>query len=142
MSEAEWRAFVLAGTRTGKLAVTRPDGSPHVTPVWFLLDSSNGTNDVIGHIWSTSVKARALTREPRFSLCVDDQQPPYGYVMLTGHARLIDDPEQCRIWATRLGERYMGTELAAAYGKRNSVQGEYLVRGTVTDVIAIAGITD
>jgi PPOX class probable F420-dependent enzyme len=142
MSDAEWRAFLLTGTRTGKLGVTRPNGSPHVTPVWFLLDSSAGKDEVIGHIWSSSVKARALAREPRFSLCVDEQQPPYGYVMLTGHARLIDNPDQCRLWATRLGERYMGKELAPSYGKRNSVQGEYLVRGTVTDVIAITGITD
>jgi nitroimidazol reductase NimA-like FMN-containing flavoprotein (pyridoxamine 5'-phosphate oxidase superfamily) len=38
MSEAQWREFALAGTRTGKLTVTRADGRPHVTPVWFVLD--------------------------------------------------------------------------------------------------------
>ena len=41
MSDAEWREFVMAGTRTGKLAVTRKDGSPHVTPVWFALDGDD-----------------------------------------------------------------------------------------------------
>jgi hypothetical protein len=38
MTEAEWRAFLGAGTRTGKLATTRPDGRPHVVPIWFVLD--------------------------------------------------------------------------------------------------------
>jgi hypothetical protein len=37
MRREEWRAFVLEGTRTGKLAVTRTDGRPHVTPIWFTL---------------------------------------------------------------------------------------------------------
>ncbi|MDQ3877231.1 MAG: PPOX class F420-dependent enzyme, partial [Actinomycetota bacterium] len=30
MTEKEWREFVSAGTRTGKLAIVRKDGSPHV----------------------------------------------------------------------------------------------------------------
>ena len=40
MDEAEWRAFVSHGTRTGKLATTRADGRPHVVPIWFVLDLS------------------------------------------------------------------------------------------------------
>lgn len=35
MSDADWRAFVSEGTRTGKLATSRRDGSPHVAPFWF-----------------------------------------------------------------------------------------------------------
>jgi nitroimidazol reductase NimA-like FMN-containing flavoprotein (pyridoxamine 5'-phosphate oxidase superfamily) len=38
MSESEWRAFLLEGTRTGKVATTRVDGRPHVAPIWFDLD--------------------------------------------------------------------------------------------------------
>ena len=37
MSRDEWRAFLLEGTRTAKLATTRNDGRPHVSPIWFLL---------------------------------------------------------------------------------------------------------
>ncbi len=37
MSRDEWHAFVMEGTRTGKLAVTRTNGAPHVVPVWFVL---------------------------------------------------------------------------------------------------------
>ena len=38
MTEAERRAFLTHGTRTGKLATVRADGSPHVVPIWFTLD--------------------------------------------------------------------------------------------------------
>ena len=41
MTDAQWREFVTAGTKTGKLAVTRRDGRPHVTPIWFLLDGDD-----------------------------------------------------------------------------------------------------
>ena len=36
MPDEERRAFLLEGTRTGKLATIRRDGRPHVVPIWFL----------------------------------------------------------------------------------------------------------
>lgn len=142
MTEEQWRAFVLTGTRTGKLATHRADGRPHVTPVWFLLDEREGGCQVVFTTWHESVKAKALRRDPRFSLCVDDQEAPYGYVMLECVASFTEDPEELRTWATRIGARYMGAERSAAYGARNSVPGEYLVRATVDRVIAFRGIAD
>ena len=41
MSDDEIRSFLSAGTRTGKLATTRRDGRPHVTPIWFVLDGDD-----------------------------------------------------------------------------------------------------
>ena len=41
MTHDEWRTFVQAGTRTGKLAVARKDGAPHVVPIWFVLDGDD-----------------------------------------------------------------------------------------------------
>ncbi|MFC8230410.1 PPOX class F420-dependent oxidoreductase [Streptomyces sp. NPDC057287] len=145
MSEAQWQAFVLSGTRTGKLAIRRKDGRTHVTPVWFLLDRTDAGADrpqVVFTTWHASVKAKALLRTPRFALCVDDQVPPYGYVMLECTARVTQDPADLREWATRIGGRYMGEERADAYGARNSVPGEYLVRAAVDRVIAFEGIAD
>ena len=37
MTHDEIRAFLLAGTRTAKVATVRADGRPHVAPVWFVL---------------------------------------------------------------------------------------------------------
>ncbi|WP_030056121.1 MULTISPECIES: PPOX class F420-dependent oxidoreductase [Streptomyces] len=142
MTDAEWRAFVLTGTRTGKLATHRKDGRPHVTPVWFLLDDVPGGIEVVFTTWHDSLKYRALRRDPHFALCVDVQQPPYGYVMLECTAAFTDDGEELRTWATRIGARYMGAERAAEYGERNSVPGEYLVRAVVDRVTAYDGIAD
>ncbi|HLE25525.1 MAG TPA: PPOX class F420-dependent enzyme, partial [Thermodesulfobacteriota bacterium] len=53
-----------------------------------------------------------------------------------GTAALTDNPDELLYWATRIGGRYMGAELAEAYGKRNSVEGELLVRVTPSKIIA------
>ena len=47
MTSDERRAFLLTGTRTGKLATVRPDGRPHVAPVWFVLDGVTEKGDVV-----------------------------------------------------------------------------------------------
>jgi PPOX class probable F420-dependent enzyme len=134
----EWRQFLLTGTRTGKLAVVRTNGMPHVTPIWFLLDDNN---ELIFTTWGESVKARTLLRTRAFTLCVDDDTPPFSYIMLECQVRSMDDKDpELRLWATRLGGRYMGPEQAEAYGERNSVPGEYLVRATITKIAAKAGV--
>jgi PPOX class probable F420-dependent enzyme len=138
MSTEQWRAFVMKGTRTGKLAVTRADGRPHVTPIWFVLDGE----DLVLTTEDSSVKGRALRRDPRVSLCVDDDTPPYSFVIIEGEATLSDDLAELRRWATVLGGRYMGTERADEYGARNAVPGELLVRIRPTRVIAKRDIAD
>ena len=35
----------------------------------------------------SSLKAKALTRDPRAAICVDDQAPPYSFVEVRGPAR-------------------------------------------------------
>jgi PPOX class probable F420-dependent enzyme len=132
MSEAEWREFALTGTRTGKVAVARPDGRPHVTPVWFVLDHE----DVVFTTAETSVKGRAIRRDPRVALCVDDQEPPYSFVLIEGEAALSGELDELRRWSTVIGGRYMGPDLAGEFGKRNGVPGELLVRVRITKVTA------
>jgi hypothetical protein len=44
--------------------------------------------------------------------------------------------------ATRIGGRYMGAELAEAYGRRNAVPGELLVRVTLEKIVAHKNIAD
>ncbi|MGI5330826.1 PPOX class F420-dependent oxidoreductase [Actinomadura nitritigenes] len=132
MTDSEWRAFVLEGTRTGKAGVTRKDGTPHVTPIWFVLDG----DDLLFTTYHESIKARVLARDPRLSVCVDDQTPPYSYVMMQAEARLTEDLDELRKWATAIGARYMGEDRAEEFGARNAVPGEYLVRARITKVVA------
>jgi PPOX class probable F420-dependent enzyme len=137
MNEAEIRAFLTYGTRTGKLAVTRLDGSPMVVPIWFDIDDDD---TLLFTTWAESIKGRSLRRDGRVSMCVDEEQPPYAYVRVDGVATLSDDLEQLRAWATRIAARYMAVELAEQYGRRNGVPGELLVRITPTRTVAEADI--
>ncbi|REF00213.1 PPOX class F420-dependent oxidoreductase [Thermomonospora umbrina] len=132
MTDAEWRAFVTEGTRTGKAAVVRRDGRPHVTPIWFVLDG----DDLLFNTGRESLKGRCLRRDPRISICVDDQEPPYSFVLLGGEAVLEEDLDEMRRWATAIGGRYMGADKGAEFGARNAVPGELLVRVRITHVVA------
>ena len=138
MSDAEWRAFAAAGTRTGKLATVRADGRPHVAPVSFTFDG----DDIVFTTPENSVKGRALRREPRVSLCVDDENPPYSFVVLEGVVTWSHDPDDLLRWATVIGGRYMGSEQADAFGRRNAVPGQILVRMRITNVAARANLAD
>ncbi len=137
MTDARWRSFVTAGTRTGKLSTVSADGSPHVAPVWFLLDG----DDVVFNTGRTTVKGRNLARDARAALCVDDERPPFAFAVLRGRAELIEDLAQVRAWATRIAERYVGAEAAEEFGARNGVPGELLVRLHVEKVTALDDLT-
>ncbi|MBX9364837.1 PPOX class F420-dependent oxidoreductase [Streptomyces massasporeus] len=138
MTDAQWREFVSDGTRTAKLSTVRADGSPHVAPIWFLLDG----DEVVFNTGKETVKGRNIVRDGRIALCVDDDRPPYSFVVLQGRARVSEDLDEVRHWATRIGARYMGEERAEEFGARNGVPGELLVRVTVDRVLAERDIAD
>ncbi|AEY87876.1 MULTISPECIES: PPOX class F420-dependent oxidoreductase [Streptomyces] len=136
MTDEEWRAFVLDGTRTGKLSTVRADGSPHVAPIWFLLDG----DELVFNTGKNTAKGRNLARDGRVALCVDDDRPPFHFVVLNGRAHLSEDLAEVRLWATRIAARYMGEDRAEEYGARNGVPGELLVRVTIDNVLAVRDI--
>ncbi len=129
----EARAFLSAAPRTAKLATVRADGSPHVVPVWFALDGET----LVFTTGAGSVKGRALRRDPRVSLCVEDDRPPYAYVRVDGTASLSEDLDDMLRWAKRIGARYMGEARAEEFGRRNAVPGELLVRVAPTKVVGV-----
>jgi PPOX class probable F420-dependent enzyme len=140
MTPDEVKTFLLFGTRTGKLATVREDGRPHVVPIWFDLDNDGAT--VVFTTGYDTVKARNMRRDPRVTLCVDEEQPPFAFVQIEGTATLEDNAPDLLQWATRIAGRYMGPEQAEAYGKRNAVPGELLVRVPITRMVARKGISD
>ena len=121
----------MSGTLTGKLATVRADGRPHVAPIWFVLDG----DDILFNTADTSVKAKNLQRDNRVAISVDDQEPPYSFVIVEGSASLSVEPEELLEWATAIGSRYMGSERAEEFGRRNGGPGEWLVRVRPTKII-------
>ena len=120
--------------------MTRADGSPHVTPIWFVLNQTGDGDELIFNTGVDSVKGKALRRDPRLSLVVDDQEPLYSFVQFTATAGLHEDVDGMLPFSTAIGARYMGEGKAEAFGKRNAVPGEYLVRARITKVIALADL--
>ena len=138
MTDDQRRSFLLDGTRTGILATTRADGSPHAAPVWFTLDG----DDVIFTTGADTVKGGNLRRDGRAVIVVDESTPPFDFVIVQGRVELSEDMDELLRWATVLGGRYMGTDVAEAFGRRNAVPGELLVRLRPSKIIALAGIAD
>lgn len=137
MSHAERHHFLQAGTRTMKVATTRQDGRPHVAPVWFVLDG----NDLIFITRHASAKGKHLQRDPHVAISVDDERPPYAFVVIEGAVRISTDPADLRRWATAIAARYMGTDKAGDFGTRNSAEGELLVRVTPDTIISNKHVT-
>jgi PPOX class probable F420-dependent enzyme len=140
MSKAEIAKFLMQGTFTGKLATVKKDGSSHVAPIWFVLDredSKGRIGNIIFTTDNTSVKAKNIQRDNRVRICIDDQTPLYSFVTIFGIAKIYPYKQREVLkWATKIAERYMGKKNAEAYGRRNSREGEVLVRIKPTTIIA------
>ena len=136
MSDEERHAFLLYGTRTGVLATVREDGRPHAAPIWFTIDGEV----VVFTTGADTVKGRNLRRAGRALLVVDEPTPPYDFVTLEGRVEISEDLDEMLRWATVLGGRYMGAGQADAFGRRNAVPGELLVRLLPDKIVALAGI--
>lgn len=126
MTKDEIRNFLLQGTLTGKLGTINKDGTPHVVPIWYTLDEED---NIVFNTGGQSVKAKNIRRDNRVRLCVDDQTPLFSFVFLDGIAQ-IQRAQSSEIykWAKIIAARYMGDDKSEAYGKRNSGEGELLVK--------------
>jgi PPOX class probable F420-dependent enzyme len=134
-----WQSFVGATpARTAKVAVVRPDGSPHLAPGWVDLDG----DEIVFMTSADTLKGKAILRDPRVSMCFDDERPPFSFVTVAGTVTTSTEPDELLHWATRIGARYMGAERADEYGRRNAVPPEMVVRVTPTKVVAKVNVAD
>lgn len=97
-----------------RIAVVRADGSPLVTPIWFVHED--------GAIYFTprekSEWFACLRRDPRCALCIDEQPLPYRKVLVEGAAELVHDVGADDLWRDlyrRIAHRYVPPEAAEAY---------------------------
>ena len=103
-----------------RIAVVREDGSPLVTPIWFLYED--------GAIYFTPRKRSewfaCLRRDPRTALCIDESEQPYRKVLVEGAAELVHEIGEDDVWRDRyrrIAERYVSPEGADAY-IRNTIE--------------------
>lgn len=134
-----WKTFVDAlPAHTAKLAVVRADGSPLVAPVWIERDGEQ----IVFMTSADTIKGKAILRDGRVSLCLDNEAPPFDFVTISGTTTTSTDPDELLQWSTRIAGRYMGAEHAAAYGARNAVPPEMVVRVTPTNIVAKNNVAD
>ena len=114
LTDAERDAFLEERGILMRIAVVRPDGSPLVTPIWFIHRD--------GAIWFTprekSEWFMCLRHDPRVSLCIDEQPHPYRKVLIDGTAELVHDIGNDDAWRNLYREiacRYVPEDAANAY---------------------------
>src|SRR5262249_61834579 len=91
---------------------------------------------------ASTTKANAMRRDSRVCICVDDETPPFAFVMVEGGATMTDDLDEMLAYATRIGGRYMGVDRAEEFGRRNAVRGGRLGRVTPTRILPYPQISD
>lgn len=139
MTDEEYRKFMLDTVRTGKLATVREDGRPHVVPIWYHMDGDS----LIFMTGEDTVKGKNIKRDPRVAISVDEENPPFAFVLFEGEAEILNPtPDELLMWSTKIGGRYMGEDRAEEFGKRNAVDGELLIRVIPTKVIARGSVSD
>ena len=91
----------LHGRHVAVLTTSNPDGTPLQTPVWY--HYRDGV--IFVRTNSRSGKCRNIRRDPRVSLCVQDERPPYRGVTVTGTASIEPDAAEL---SARMSRHYLG----------------------------------
>jgi hypothetical protein len=107
------REKFLSEVRVGVLGVEddRPSYAPLLAPVWYEY-APGGT--VVVQTGRDSVKGRLIRSAQRFSLCVQDETPPYRYVSVEGPVVDFRDPAD-PLTRESMAVRYLGAQEAERY---------------------------
>ncbi|TDD64950.1 PPOX class F420-dependent oxidoreductase [Jiangella aurantiaca] len=136
MTENEWRSFATAGTKLAHIALVRPDGRPHVTPVCFILDG----DEFAFALSPGSVKGKSLARDTRIALCLSDERQPYSFVTIEGEAQVSSDVDQIKHVAAGIANRYYPSQPAEELAESFVQAGFTAVRISITNVVARSGL--
>ena len=87
----------------------REDGTPHVTPVWHLVDG----DEVVIAVDRQTIKARNVQANPQVALCVAVDERPQPWVLINGTARLSE--ERVEEIVRTVSFHYLGEEEGGPY---------------------------
>jgi len=110
-----------------RLAYVWMDGTPRVIPVWFHWTG----REIVVATPPKAPKLKALAKNPKVSLTIDDNVFPHKVLLVRGTARMqkVDGivPEYAAA-----AERYFGRELGQAWVKQMRTMVSSMVRITIT----------
>lgn len=114
LSQAQRDAFLDEPGVLMRVAVTRADGSPLVTPIWFVFEDAA----VYFTPREKSEWFECLRHDARVALCIDEQSLPYRKVIVEGAAELVFDVGHDAEWRDlygRIARRYVPEQAAEDY---------------------------
>jgi nitroimidazol reductase NimA-like FMN-containing flavoprotein (pyridoxamine 5'-phosphate oxidase superfamily) len=110
MTAAEREAF-LADLHVGVISVADDGQAPITVPIWYEYQPGGELSVIVS---PSSLKAKAIERAGRFSLCAQSEALPYKYVSVEGPvtspATPVDPAER-----RAMAHRYLGPELGDMY---------------------------
>ena len=113
----------LAGPRIAVLATINADGTPALNPVWYSYE--DGRFFVI--VPTKSYYGKNIARDPRITICVQDENPPYRAVVAKGTAVIEAEGTAIGPRLRALAIRYFGEEKGNAYAEGNDASHDILV---------------
>jgi hypothetical protein len=118
---------LLNSTIPARLAYVWTDGTPRVIPIWF---HWNGTEIVMGTP-PKAPKLKALAKNPKVSLTIDDNDFPQRVLLIRGTARL--EPVSGVVPEYALAaDRYFGPEQGKAWVEQMGKMISSMVRISIT----------
>lgn len=122
MSSTE-REQYLTDVHVGVVAVERPGRAPLAVPIWYGYQPGG---DVLLWTEADSLKHKLIRDAGRFSLTVQDEQPPYRYVSAEGDVTGIGAAEDAEVRA--LAVRYLGEEAGNQFTDQNLTSTSLVIR--------------
>lgn len=110
-----------------RLAYIATDGTPRVIPIWF---HWNGKDVVMGTP-PKAPKLKALAKNPRVSLTIDDNTFPHKVLLIRGSARL-ESVNGIVLEYAMAADRYFGPEQGPAWIATMGKMISSMVRVTIT----------
>ena len=112
------------------LATLRPDGSPHLAPVWHLYDGER----LLILSSPSSVKVGNLRGDPRIGISIPRETEPHGFVQVNGTAELSEEWDRQVLWDMSIN--YQGEEEGNRYAEQTYREMEFvLITITPTNMI-------
>lgn len=123
----------LAASHIAMFSYVRSDGRPNQAPLWYTY--RDGT--LLFVVATGSAKHRALQRDNRVCVAIQDERPPYRAVMIDGTVELEDLGSDSEL-SHEMAVRYFGKVGAKEYDKISSEErertGQTLIRLVPSEV--------
>ena len=102
------REKFLRGRHIAVLVTIADDGTPVPSPIWYLYREGAFFFRTSGN----AVRTQNVRRDPRVSICVQDERPPYKAVIVHGRGEVLPSDEEL---AREIPRHYLGAVGAIGY---------------------------